>query len=106
MRATQHLRALLEALRTQNWVRAYEISWQEFQDMHQLFTSCQNPFSYISEQSHEILTHLQKKWQHDGDGPLITMDAGPNIHLLYREDQAQLAQQLKTDRVIGRYDVL
>ena len=40
------------------------------------------------------------------DGPLVTMDAGPNIHLLYRPDQAELARQFKSDYLVGNYDVL
>jgi diphosphomevalonate decarboxylase len=35
----------------------------------------------------KALTVLHKSWSEKGDGPLITMDAGSNVHLLYREDQ-------------------
>ena len=30
----------------------------------------------------------------EGDGPLITMDAGSNIHLLYRPDQQELYDEV------------
>ncbi len=39
-------------------------------------------------------------------GVNFTMDAGPNIHLLYRPDQAMLAQQFKQDNLVGNYDVI
>ena len=49
---------------------------------------------------------LQTLWEKEGDGPLITMDAGPNIHLLYRLDQADMAFKFKQDHLLGNYDVL
>jgi len=36
----------------------------------------------------------------------FTLDAGPNIHLLYREDQSAHARQFKSDYLVGNYDVL
>lgn len=105
-RATENLEQLLTAFKTKNWKNAYEICWQEFQDMHQLFSTCSQPFSYITDKSQQVLLSLQKLWEQKNDGPLITMDAGPNIHLLYRPDQANLALQFKHDCLIGNYDVL
>ena len=63
-------------------------------------------FSYINEKSQAVLTELQNLWQREGDGPLITMDAGPNIHVLYRQDQAEMARKFKADYLIGNYDVI
>ena len=34
------------------------------------------------------------------------MDAGPNIHILYRPDQADQALRFKKDYLVGNYDVL
>ncbi|KTD22906.1 mevalonate diphosphate decarboxylase [Legionella lansingensis] len=104
-RATENLKVLLTALRAQDWASAYQICWREFQDMHQLFTSCAQPFTYMTEASEQALRSLQDLWQREGDGPLITMDAGPNIHLLYRPDQAEMARQFRQDYLIGNYDV-
>jgi len=105
-RAEENLKQLLDALQTQDWSTAYQICWREFQDMHDLFSSCTMPFSYITEASNQLLNQLRSEWDRVGDGPLITMDAGPNIHLLYRPDQKELAQQIKRDYLIGHYDVL
>jgi diphosphomevalonate decarboxylase len=38
----------------------------------------------------KALAMLHKNWLEQGDGPLITMDAGSNIHLLFRPDQKSL----------------
>jgi diphosphomevalonate decarboxylase len=105
-RATQNLSDLLDALQGKNWNAAYQICWREFHDMHALFSSCAQPFSYISERSLEVLDHLQADWQKNQDGPIITMDAGPNIHLLYRPDQKEMARVFKQDVLIGNFDVM
>lgn len=105
-RAQEHLKLLLDAFATRNWNSAYQICWDEFQDMHQLFHTCEQPFSYITEESCAVLNKLEQFWEAHGDGPLVTMDAGPNIHLLYRPDQKDMAAQFKKDYLLDHYDVL
>lgn len=105
-RATDHLNQLLLALKSEQWDNAYTICWKEFHDMHQLFHSCEKPFSYFTAQTKTILNDLKRLWEKQGDGPIVTMDAGPNVHLLYRPDQTDIAQQFKRDYLIGNYDVL
>ena len=104
--AQTNLKLLLQALESQNWKSAYQICWHEFQDMHRLFSTCDQPFTYMSERSLSALDLLRDLWLREGDGPLVTMDAGPNIHLLYRTDQAALARRFKADYLVGNYDVL
>ena len=74
--------------------------------MHALFSTCDSPFSYITPRSKEVLQLLQELWERENDGPIVTMDAGPNIHLLYRPDQTLLAQKFKQHHLIGNYDVI
>lgn len=105
-RARENLKTLRHALETKNWESAFTITWREFHDMHTLFATSTEAFSYITPQSKELLNLLQDFWHHHGDGPLVTMDAGPNIHLLYRMDQLDLAEQFRNDHLIGNYDVL
>ena len=105
-RASDNLKTLLDAFNAGDWAGAYRICWDEFQDMHQLFTTCDKPFTYMTDETLNVLNSLQKSWEAVGDGPLVTMDAGPNIHLLYRPNQADMARQFKQDYLIGNYDVL
>jgi diphosphomevalonate decarboxylase len=105
-RAEENLKLLLAAFGAEDWQSIYQICWREFHDMHNLFSSCEEPFNYITEQSLEVLKLLQTHWDTKGDGPIVTMDAGPNIHLLYREDQADMARRFKADHLLGNYDVL
>lgn len=105
-RAEENLRCLLSALQAKDWPTAFHICWREFHDMHQLFTTCAQPFSYISTQSEFLLQCLKDFWDKKGDGPIVTMDAGPNIHLLYRPEQKDLAQSFKQTHLVGNFDVL
>lgn len=105
-RAVDNLRILLNALSVQDWPSAYHTCWREFQDMHHLFATAREAFTYMTPQTNQVLQQLQDLWQKKGDGPLVTMDAGPNIHLLYRPDQTEIAQQFKVDHLIGNFDVL
>lgn len=104
--AEHHLKSLRQNLEDSDWERAQQICWREFQDLHQLFSTCKTPFTYFTEQGNAALSTLQNLWERKGDGPLITMDAGPNIHLLYREDQEDLAKQFKQEYLVGNFDVL
>lgn len=89
-RATMRLTALIHAMRDENWHEAYEIIAEEYQDMHQLFETAATPFTYRSPCAKRCITWLSALWQAQGDGPWVTMDAGPNIHLLFRDrDHAQ-----------------
>ncbi|MBA2648734.1 MAG: diphosphomevalonate decarboxylase [Legionella sp.] len=105
-RAEANLKALLNALMAQNWSDAYQICWREFQDMHMLFNTCTDPFVYQTTSGQNLLKDLQDFWHVNKDGPIITMDAGPNIHLLYRMDQGSLAEQIRQMYLVGNFDVL
>jgi len=86
-RAEMRLQKLVEALRSQNWKLSFEICWNEFWDMHLLFHTSAPSFMYMNETAMKALKALHNNWLEQNDGPLITMDAGSNIHLLYRPDQ-------------------
>lgn len=105
-RAQHRLEQLLTAFNQQNWQQAYKICWDEFIDMHKLFATAQPPFSYINNSTRELLQYLQEFWQENNDGPLVTIDAGPNIHLLFRQDQFELIAMMKRQQPLVNYDVL
>lgn len=105
-RAETRLKNLIDALNLKQWALAFEITWAEMWDMHALFeTSCPS-FGYMNGKSVDALHAVKRFWLERGDGPLATMDAGPNIHLLYRPDQGNyrdlLAKELSTlGQVLG-----
>lgn len=94
-RAEQRLKELIQALQEDNWKGAYNIVWDEFMDMHELFETAEPLFCYRTEKSYQALQALREFWKERNDGPLVTMDAGPNVHLLWREDQKLLRDQLQ-----------
>ncbi len=89
-RATERLQLLNSALRENNWKKSYQICWNEFFDMHNLFHTSNPPFIYMNGDTMNRLIELNQYWQKNNDGPLITMDAGSNIHLLFREEQKNM----------------
>jgi diphosphomevalonate decarboxylase len=86
-RAERRLKDLLKAFHDNDWPAAYEVCWSEFWDMHALFETSRPSFGYMTPATFETLDHLRGIWRQEFDGPLVTMDAGANIHLLFRKDQ-------------------
>lgn len=93
-RAEQRLRELTGALKEKNWKRSYEICRDEFVDMHELFETSAEPFKYRNQASQDVVDACKHIWLHKNDGPIVTMDAGPNVHLLFRPDQRELADKM------------
>lgn len=86
-RAEIRLKDLVHALRFNDWDMARQIVWDEFIDMHRLFETSTPSFSYMTEGSKAVLADCQKFWDRWQDGPLVTMDAGANVHMLFRNEQ-------------------
>lgn len=103
-RAEQRLQDLKLAFHERNWKRIYQICWDEFHDMHALFSTSVPPFSYMADGTHVVLQELEEHWRRRGDGPIVTMDAGPNVHLLFRKDQQPLRRELM-DKFATRFAV-
>lgn len=86
-RAQQRMTELVGALRDGHWAQAQQICWAEFWDMHALFETSQPAFGYMSDGTLQVLARMRQIWSEKGDGPLVTMDAGANVHLLLRVEQ-------------------
>ena len=93
-RAEKRLTSLLEALTRGAWKKIFEIAWAEFIDMHDLFFSAE--FHYLNEKTKLVLNYLKAHWLEKNDGPIVTMDAGPNVHLLFRLDQIEQYRAIET----------
>jgi diphosphomevalonate decarboxylase len=82
----------LHALSDSNWTELCKIAWSELWDMHSLFHTSEPPFFYFKPGTLAILEKVERLWQSQGYGPLATIDAGPNVHLLLRpEDESTYA---------------
>lgn len=94
-RAHMRLNDLIHALRFGDWPMAIQICWDEFIDMHRLFETSVPAFSYMTQGSKDVLEYCEKEFKKWNDGPLVTMDAGANVHLLFRNDDFQRFERYK-----------
>lgn len=95
-RASERLQSLVAALRSSDWKLACQISWNEFWDMHLLFHTSKPSFMYLNGDSMFVLSALHKISESGKDVPLVTMDAGSNVHLLFKENQTDLYEKIKS----------
>ncbi|MBE6447488.1 MAG: diphosphomevalonate decarboxylase [Alphaproteobacteria bacterium] len=84
-RAEKRLASLIFALQKKDWQRCYQICWEEFWDMHALFETSNPHFGYFSSQTLQKLRDIEHLWKRYNDGPIVTIDAGANIHLLWHQ---------------------
>lgn len=88
-RAEARLEKLISFLRQDCWYETYKLCKEEFLDMHALFETSSPNFSYMTENTIALLNAIEEFWNQYGDGPVVTIDAGPNIHLLWRKNYQQ-----------------
>lgn len=93
-RAEKRLKSLLESLNKQQWRTCCELVWADFWDMHALFETSDPSFGYMTNGSMSVLEVVRETWRKENDGPMATMDAGANVHLMYRPDQTAMAHKL------------
>ena len=103
-RANTRMNSLLSALQMKNWKKGFKICYEEFMDLHSLFETARPPFRYKKTSSQKVLECINEYWKNKDDGPLITMDAGANVHLLYRPDQNEHREKIKN--LLFNYTIL
>ena len=89
-RAEKRLKQLIETFNQKQWEKSYLIVKEEFEDMHRLFETSKPSFSYRDSKTNQALEKIDWFWKKYKDGPLVTMDAGANIHVLYRSNQQRI----------------
>lgn len=104
VRAENRLQELVTALKSQDWEKSFQLCWAEFWDMHALFETSKPAFGYLKPKSLEVLSLVGQLWQDQKDGPLVTLDAGPNVHFLWRLDQKN--QMQKFQQQLSAYKIM
>lgn len=94
-RAEMRLADLCQALQLDDWDMARQITWDEFIDMHKLFETSTPSFSYMTSASRAVLEECQNRWNKWQRGPLVTMDAGANVHMLFKFDQKKMFEEYR-----------
>ncbi len=83
-RAEDRLSQIRSALQQGSLESLAQLAWAEAWEMHSLFHTAQPPFSYWTGRTMELLQWFSHH-QTDRRFPVLTLDAGPNIHLLARK---------------------
>ncbi len=96
-RAQLKLKDLLSSIQSEQWKQSFEIIWDEFWDMHELFHTSKPQFSYLTKESREMLIWIAGMWKKQNHGPWVTLDAGPNIHLLFNNEDLVWAKKYMTE---------
>lgn len=105
-RAEERLSALARALESGDWREARQLVWAEFWDMHALFETARPAFGYMTSGSLEVLQFVRERlWTDAETGPLVTMDAGANVHLLYRSGD-EVSRAAVRERFSARYKLI
>jgi diphosphomevalonate decarboxylase len=105
-RAERRLKELLLSFQSKDWEKSYQLIWEEFWDMHALFETSRPSFGYMNERSISVLQSARDQWQTKKDGPWITMDAGPNVHFLWRPEQRNQRIELVADLTDQGFQIL
>lgn len=84
-RAETRKATLTEALRAGDLRAVARLAWSETWEMHGLFHTAEPPFTYWEPATVELLQWFSGIMEDDvegGDLPIVTLDAGPNPHLI------------------------
>lgn len=100
-RASKRCEELKSALKNNQMRIAFDICWAEFWDMHALFETSLPSFSYMTGDSVEVVHKVRDYWNKNNSGPLVTMDAGANVHLLNADEVFLASGCLDSYNVIG-----
>lgn len=85
-RANARAQELKVAIGAGDFTAFSKIAWDELWEMHSLFHTSKAPFSYWMPESLAVLQALEP-FVHERE-IAVTMDAGPNVHVLVRQEHA------------------
>jgi diphosphomevalonate decarboxylase len=93
-RANDRLKRLLGALKIGDWQEFISVVEAEALDLHTLMMTGKNPFCLLETKSLEVIKKIITLRDRHQLICAYTLDAGPNIHLLYPKSQKEKIQQL------------
>lgn len=100
-RLPQRLTQMQEAIRNKNLRLLGPLLEDEALEMHAVMSSSQPPCVYLEEPTHRFLTYLKESRQQNLLEVFFTIDAGPNVHLIYEaKNQAAVLNLVKGYKTI------
>lgn len=91
------------ALKNGDYNALKKAAWDDFLEMHELFHTSKDSFSYWTDETKAVLNFFKEIEL--TDRPIITMDAGPNIHLLVPTDET-LFWEIKIKEAFPHLEIL
>jgi diphosphomevalonate decarboxylase len=88
-RAEARCQTVLRALKCGDFKTLSEHSWSELWEMHSLFHTSIEPFSYFTGESVEAL-RFATLFLKDKNPPIVTLDAGANLHWIVPDTEADV----------------
>lgn len=86
--AASRTKKMINALETGDWDTFIQLTEQEAFTLHALMMSSEKPFTLLAPESLSIISAVQS-FRKQTDIPVcFTLDAGPNVHVLYPEKDA------------------
>lgn len=86
-RVGKRIQALRSALENAHIPEVARIAWTEAWEMHSLFHTCAEPFTYWDPGTLEVLRWVAPQVMGE-DPPIVTLDAGPNVHFIVERSRA------------------
>lgn len=98
-RANERTEAAEKAIGKGDFETVADIAWADLWEMHSMFHTSNPPFTYFEADTMAALKFVENEWQRNGKKIIATIDAGPNVHLLVDEKDADaLREQLQENR--------
>lgn len=106
-RVARRLEKARSALESADLPALSALAWADAWEMHSLFHSLPQPFTYWSADTLEILKWAEshRAWVSDNEPPIVTLDAGPNVHLIVpRRSKDPWLEKLRA--TFGQFSIL
>jgi diphosphomevalonate decarboxylase len=94
-RVEVRLKKMIHAIKEGDFSLVSKLAWIETLEMHRLFHTSAQPFSYWHEKTRDALTWFHSQYFAQGflkknTDVIVTLDAGPNIHVLVEEKNQEI----------------
>lgn len=103
-RAADNTQRLLEILQTGDWDAFSSLCEAEALDLHGLMMSSQPPYILLKPASLEWIERIRQAILNEHLPLAFTLDAGPNIHLIYPADASKQVSQWLNNQTISQPD--
>jgi len=98
--ANSNLAKIIEAISGDNYRLIAEVAENEALSLHALLMTSASDGMMLQPNTLNIVTEIKQFRESNGLDLFFTIDAGPNVHLIYYEDQRERVLQFVMDRLV------